>query len=551
MARSLLLLAFSAGALAPAQPGHAAPADATPAALGTPRTLAIVLVNFPNDTSQPLTLDQARAQIFTDAGSANSFWKDASGGLISFAGRSNPDGDVFGWYTIDTARACDNTAATSNLVRTEGTAKATAAGVDLAAYDHVMWVYPAPAPCTSYGDIGGKNAHMPVELLRYAAYQLGHNLGLRRADALACTGANGERVTFSETCTNVAWGDPSDMMGDSLTAHFNAGHKQRLGLIPPMRTATASGVFKLSPTEDGSGAIGLRIKRDTVGGLDRFYELEIRRPKATFSTGCDFGRGVSIRLTVPVAVEQAPQLLDATPQTPTFHDAGLPVGQTFRDEAAGIAIRTLKIDATGAEVAIALGDDPLPDAELAGDPRGWSELAVEYFAGRDRGGEGVPGEAPKRVDFDWGAGGPAPGIPADEFSARVTGKLTIEDAGQYTLLVRSDDGVRVTLDGAPVIDDYLPLARQRGAVVQLGGKEPHDVTIDYFEAYGDAALQFGLAGGSALCAIPVVDREVEGVEELPDEAPTSGGVSGCAAGGSGTLAGLAALLLAWPRRRRA
>ncbi len=64
----------------------------------------------------------------------------------------------------------------------------------------------------------------------------------------------------------------------------------------------------------------------------------------------------------------------------------------------------------------------------------------------------------KAIDFNW-RGGPADGVPHENFSARWTGKITPTATGPAQFVVRSDDGSRVKLDGQ---DDPRRLVRPPG-----------------------------------------------------------------------------------------
>lgn len=56
------------------------------------------------------------------------------------------------------------------------------------------------------------------------------------------------------------------------------------------------------------------------------------------------------------------------------------------------------------------------------------------------------------VDFDWGEGGPNQKV--DNFSVRWSGSIEVSDTGVYVLRTRSDDGVRLWVDGLLVIDNW-------------------------------------------------------------------------------------------------
>jgi len=51
-------------------------------------------------------------------------------------------------------------------------------------------------------------------------------------------------------------------------------------------------------------------------------------------------------------------------------------------------------------------------------------------------------------------GKPAPELPADNFSARWTGKLTPTISGKYRFGAIADDGVRIYLDGKLIAEDW-------------------------------------------------------------------------------------------------
>jgi hypothetical protein len=52
----------------------------------------------------------------------------------------------------------------------------------------------------------------------------------------------------------------------------------------------------------------------------------------------------------------------------------------------------------------------------------------------------------------WSLRAPAPGVPADNFGARFSGKLLVEKAGKYRLHLRADDDGKLLIDGKKVIE---------------------------------------------------------------------------------------------------
>jgi hypothetical protein len=64
------------------------------------RTTAVILLNFTNDTSQRISLEQARRIVFTDGYSANAYWQQVSDGRFRLVGSQRENGDVFGYLTL-------------------------------------------------------------------------------------------------------------------------------------------------------------------------------------------------------------------------------------------------------------------------------------------------------------------------------------------------------------------------------------------------------------------------------------------------------------------
>lgn len=125
---------------------------------------------------------------------------------------------------------------------------------------------------------------------------------------------------------------------------------------------------------------------------------------------------------------------------------------------------------------------PVPASVLSG-PKGEHGLSAEYFANKDLEGSPVLKRIDGDVNFDWGMGTPAPGLPADDFSARWTGKITPTLSGNYRFGAIADDGVRVYLDGKLIAQDWTDHAPTTvtGEVSLEAGKS-YDVKMEYYES---------------------------------------------------------------------
>ena len=96
-----------------------------------------------------------------------------------------------------------------------------------------------------------------------------------------------------------------------------------------------------------------------------------------------------------------------------------------------------------------------------------------------------------RVDFDWGGGSPGSSVTADNFSAEWTGRVKAPVSGTYTFTVTGDDGVRLFLNGAKVIDGW----RDQGPTPYT-----YTATLSAGTLY-DIELQFYERGGGSMCRL--------------------------------------------------
>jgi hypothetical protein len=94
----------------------------------------------------------------------------------------------------------------------------------------------------------------------------------------------------------------------------------------------------------------------------------------------------------------------------------------------------------------------------------------------------------RTLDFNWGRGVPATGMPTDDFSARWTRTVNLE-AGVYRLYAQADDGVRLWVDEVLLMDHWLETAVQTYSVEQPLSKANHNIRVEYFEKTGEAVIR--------------------------------------------------------------
>jgi parallel beta-helix repeat protein len=95
------------------------------------------------------------------------------------------------------------------------------------------------------------------------------------------------------------------------------------------------------------------------------------------------------------------------------------------------------------------------------------------------------------IDFRWGGGGPAADLSPDHFVTVAEAAIALPE-GEYELITISDDGVRVFVDDAVVIDDWtFHSPKEDRARVQFDGSRKK-LRIEHFEIDGYAVLSFRL-----------------------------------------------------------
>lgn len=122
-------------------------------------------------------------------------------------------------------------------------------------------------------------------------------------------------------------------------------------------------------------------------------------------------------------------------------------------------------------------------------------LTARYFADSGNGdhfkGQAVATQLDPTINFDFKAKPPLHLDAGDNFSARWTGKLKPLYSETYLLMTLSDDGVRVTVNGRVMIDNftYHPPTWNWNWMALEAGHE-YDISIEYFQGYGNANLEF-------------------------------------------------------------
>ncbi|MGH3128837.1 MAG: hypothetical protein ACRDPX_13035 [Gaiellaceae bacterium] len=350
--------------------------EATAAAVTGPKSVAVLLFNFSNNTTtQPWTTAYVRDVVFDNANSVDEYLRDASYGQLSL------NGDVHGWYTIDATNAgCAYTTWAS-----QARSKATAAGVNLSAYQYVVYAFPQASSCGWAGlaYLPGTSSWINGAMsLRVVSHEVSHNLGVHHASTLACSTG-----TFTGSCSQSEYGDPFTVMGAAQTRHHVNWHRAQLGWLPDVQTVTASGTYLVTPAELSGTPRLVRVARSDGAYLN----LEFRQPWGIFDNfpvGDPVVNGVSIRIAPATSTIVQSKLVDANPSTTTFSDAALGVGKTVVDPTTGVSITTVSVGPSGASVSIQFpggGDTQAPTgpASLSASATSSSTVQLSWPAATD------------------------------------------------------------------------------------------------------------------------------------------------------------------------
>ncbi len=94
------------------------------------------------------------------------------------------------------------------------------------------------------------------------------------------------------------------------------------------------------------------------------------------------------------------------------------------------------------------------------------------------------------INFDWGGGSPDGVVPIDNFSARFTQTATFI-AGNYLFEITADDGVRLYVDGALILDHWIDQPPTAYQVTQALTAGSHTLVLEYYERSGGAVVKMG------------------------------------------------------------
>jgi len=94
------------------------------------------------------------------------------------------------------------------------------------------------------------------------------------------------------------------------------------------------------------------------------------------------------------------------------------------------------------------------------------------------------------IDFNWNGGAPDPTLDDNTFAVQWFGQIEPLYSEDYTFYTTSSDGIRLWIDGKPLIDDWdIQGPTTNRATVTLEAGQKYDIRVDYYEYLGRAVSQ--------------------------------------------------------------
>lgn len=96
-----------------------------------------------------------------------------------------------------------------------------------------------------------------------------------------------------------------------------------------------------------------------------------------------------------------------------------------------------------------------------------------------------------KIDNYLGSGSPEPGVVnPDYYAARFTKTITVGSACSFTIRAGTDDGVRVRIDGVPIISGWTShVHTTTTAITPALAPGTHTIVMDYYERTGDSSYE--------------------------------------------------------------
>lgn len=150
-------------------------------------------------------------------------------------------------------------------------------------------------------------------------------------------------------------------------------------------------------------------------------------------------------------------------------------------------------EAGAADVAVIAAQPP------AASPPPSEAWSAQYWNNTTFDGNPVLSRGESAINYDWGLGSPAPGVVNPDFFSTRWSRSIFFDTATYRFTTESDDGIRVSISGNRIIDNWTPHAVQTDTVDVALGAGTYPVVVEFYENAHHAVAKFwweNITGGT-------------------------------------------------------
>lgn len=130
-----------------------------------------------------------------------------------------------------------------------------------------------------------------------------------------------------------------------------------------------------------------------------------------------------------------------------------------------------------------------------------------------------------QIDHDWSTGAPDALVAPDTFSARWTGRIRPLYSETYTFTTRSDDGVRLWVNGVNLVDNWTNHGpTENSGSIALTAGQAYDLALEYYENTGGALISLDWSSPSQprervpSSALSILDTDADGMADAAESA---------------------------------
>ena len=289
--------------------------------------------------------------------------------------------------------------------------------------------------------------------------------------------------TRSQPLGDAKAGVSSDL--DALTAYVAS-----LGSFgsSPLRNSNGS----MTSAADAGRNVFVSKNCSSCHGGTAFTTSAANNPQDIGTINADSGN----RLGSPLTGIDIPTLRDVWATAPYLHrGSAATIGDAIQAHS-GVSLTATELTNLVAYVSQIGGEEPAPGTGTPGPgtPATGTGLAGRYFNNMTL-TDGPVLERVERVAFTW-SNSPGPGVNANQFSVRWTGFVEAKSTGTYQFQTRSNDGVRLWIDGNLVVDNWSAhgTAYNQSAPIALVKNQRYAVTMEHYDNTRHGCGQAGMEG---------------------------------------------------------